>query len=145
MISIAIQTTEGETLPAPRQQIRRWVKSALKTINRDDLTLTFIFMDTAAARELNKQFRKKNYATNVLTFNLDEATADIVICMDVVKNEAKDQHKPLQAHLAHMVVHGTLHAVGYDHELKIEAQKMEAIEIEVLARFGIYDPYQGPL
>jgi probable rRNA maturation factor len=143
MISIAIQTSEGEALPAKRDQIRRWVKSTLKTVDRNDVALTFIFMAPNAARDLNKQFRKKNYATNVLTFNLDEATADIVICTQIVKQEAKDQRKPLQSHLAHMVIHGTLHAVGYDHELKAEAQEMEAIEIEVLARFGIQDPYQA--
>jgi probable rRNA maturation factor len=141
MISIAIQASEGEALPAPREQIRRWVKSTLKTVDRNDVALTFIFMDASAARDLNKQFRKKNYATNVLTFNLDEATADIVICMQVVKQEAKDQRKPLQAHLAHMVIHGTLHAVGFDHEVKTDAQAMEAIEIQVLTRFGMKDPY----
>jgi probable rRNA maturation factor len=141
MISIAIQTSEGEALPAKREQIRRWVKSTLKTVDRDDVALTFIFIDTNAARDLNKQFRKKNYATNVLTFNLDEATADIVICTQVVKQEAKDQRKPLQSHLAHMVIHGTLHAVGFDHEVKTDAKAMEAIEIQVLTRFGIKDPY----
>jgi probable rRNA maturation factor len=142
MISIAIQTSEGEALPAKREQIRRWVKSTLKTVDRDDVALTFIFMDTNGARDLNKQFRKKNYATNVLTFNLDEATADIVICMQVVKQEAKAQRKPLQSHLAHMVIHGTLHAVGFDHEVKTDAKAMEAIEIQVLTRFGIKNPYQ---
>jgi probable rRNA maturation factor len=142
MISIAIQTSESEQLPAKREQIRRWVKSTLKTVDRNDVALTFIFMDTHAARDLNKQFRKKNYATNVLTFNLDEASADIVICMQVVKQEAKDQRKTVQAHLAHMVIHGTLHAVGFDHEVKAEAQEMEAIEINVLSRFSIKDPYQ---
>jgi probable rRNA maturation factor len=141
MISIAIQTSDGEALPAPRQQIRRWVKSTLKTVHREDVALTFIFMDPTAARDLNKQFRKKNYATNVLTFNLDEATADIVICMQVVKQEAKEQRKPLQSHLAHMVIHGTLHAVGFDHEVKTDANTMESAEIQVLARFGIQDPY----
>jgi probable rRNA maturation factor len=141
MISIAIQTSDGETLPAPRDQIRRWVKSTLKTVARNDVELTFMFLDATAARDLNKQFRKKNYATNVLTFNLDEATADIVICLEVVKQEAKEQHKELASHLAHMVVHGTLHAVGFDHELKAEAEAMEAIEVKVLARFGVADPY----
>jgi probable rRNA maturation factor len=141
MISIAIQTSDGEALPAPRQQIRRWVKSTLKTVHREDVALTFIFMAPTSARDLNKQFRKKNYATNVLTFNLDEATADIVICMQVVKQEAKEQRKPLQSHLAHMVIHGTLHAVGFDHEVKTDANIMESAEIQVLARFGIQDPY----
>jgi probable rRNA maturation factor len=141
MISIAIQTSEGEALPTERDQIRRWVKSTLKTVDRNDVALTFIFMDPSTARDLNKQFRKKNYATNVLTFNLDEAAADIVICIQVVKQE--DQRKPLQSHLAHMVIHGTLHAVGYDHEVKADAQEMEAIEINVLKRFGIKDPYQA--
>jgi probable rRNA maturation factor len=141
MISIAIQTSDGQALPAPRDQIRRWVKSTLKTVHREDVALTFIFMAPTAARDLNKQFRKKNYATNVLTFNLDEATADIVICMQIVKQEAKVQRKRLQSHLAHMVIHGTLHAVGFDHEVKTDANIMESIEIQVLSRFGIQDPY----
>jgi probable rRNA maturation factor len=141
MISISIQTTEPGKLPAERAQIRRWVKSSLKQAARDDVSLTFIFMDEAAAKDLNKQYRKKNYATNVLTFNLDEATADIVVCTEVVKREAKEQKKTLKAHLAHMVVHGTLHAVGHDHEVEDEAQTMEAMEQQVLSRFGIDDPY----
>jgi probable rRNA maturation factor len=141
MISISIQSTEASKLPAERSQIRRWVKSSLKQATRDDVSLTFIFMDAAAAKDLNKQYRKKNYATNVLTFNLDEATADIVICTEVVKREAKEQKKTLKAHLAHMVVHGTLHAVGHDHEIQAEARAMEAMEQQVLSRFGFSDPY----
>jgi probable rRNA maturation factor len=141
MISISIQSTEHGKLPAERSQIRRWVQSSLRQAARDDVSLTFIFMDAAAAKALNKQYRKKNYATNVLTFNLDEATADIVICTEVVKREAKEQKKTLKAHLAHMVVHGTLHAVGQDHEVEAEAQAMEAMEQQVLSRFGFNDPY----
>jgi probable rRNA maturation factor len=141
MISISIQSTAHGKLPAERSQIRRWVQSSLRQAARDDVSLTFIFMDAAAAKALNKQYRKKNYATNVLTFNLDEATADIVICTEVVKREAKEQKKTLKAHLAHMVVHGTLHAVGHDHEVEAEAQAMEAMEQQVLSRFGFNDPY----
>jgi probable rRNA maturation factor len=88
-------------------------------------------------RRLNKLFRKKNYATNVLTFH----TGDIVLCHPVVVREARAQGKSVSAHYAHLVVHGMLHLRGYDHEKKREAERMEREEIRRLRRLGFADPY----
>ncbi len=111
--------------------------------------LTIRFVDEDEGRSLNRGFRGKDHATNVLTFVLgDDATnatrveADIVICMPVVEAEARAQDKPVFVHCAHLVVHGTLHACGFDHETEAEAEAMEQIERGVLARFGITDPYR---
>jgi probable rRNA maturation factor len=144
MIHIAVQAG-GLTLPADRAQIRRWAKSALSLAGNQQATLNYIFLAPDEAQHLNRQYRKKNYATNVLTFNLadspSDTVSDIVICPAVVKKEAKDQKKTYKAHLAHMVVHGTLHALGYDHENKADAAQMEALEIAILKRFDIKSPY----
>lgn len=141
MISIAIQIDEGMKLPVGRPQIHRWARSALKSARISQCALTFIFLDAAASKALNQQFRKKNYATNVLTFAITQAMADVVICLDVVKREAREQRKTLTNHLAHMVIHGTLHAVGYDHEKPNEASIMENLETQILQRFAIPCPY----
>jgi probable rRNA maturation factor len=141
VISIAIQVGEGIKLPVERAQIHRWARSALKSAKISQSALSFIFLDSAAAKALNKQFRKKNYATNVLTFAITQNMADVVICLDVVKLEAREQRKTLANHLAHMVIHGTLHAVGYDHEKTSEAAVMENLETQILLRFSINCPY----
>ena len=137
------------TRPAPRRdQVRRWVRGALHAIDRPEASLTIRFVDVDEGRTLNKQFRGKDYATNVLTFpyELDErgstrVEADIVICMPVVDREARAQLKDVMIHCAHLVIHGVLHASGRDHEDPDEAEAMEAEERRVLARFGIADPY----
>jgi probable rRNA maturation factor len=141
MISIAIKAGEGVKLPVAKPQIHRWARSALKSAHIAQCELSFIFMDVAQAKALNKQFRKRNYATNVLTFNIAQDMADVVICLDVVKTEAKAQRKTQADHLAHLVIHGTLHAVGYDHEKNSEASLMESLETQILKRFGIACPY----
>jgi probable rRNA maturation factor len=141
MISIAIQVGDDVKLPVPKPQIHRWARSALKSADITECQLSFIFLDASAAKALNKQFRKKNYATNVLTFTIAQGLADVVICLDVVKTEAKEQRKSQANHLAHMVIHGTLHAVGHDHEKAAEASLMESLETQILRRFGIACPY----
>ena len=88
-------------------------------------------------RELNRIYRKKNYATNVLSFH----TGDIVLCHPVIRREARAQEKTLTAHYAHLVVHGVLHLRGYQHEKKRDAARMEAREIRILRRVGITNPY----
>ena len=88
-------------------------------------------------RELNRIYRKKNYATNVLSFH----TGDIVLCHPVIRREARAQEKTLTAHYAHLVVHGVLHLRGYQHEKKRDAARMEAREIRILRRAGIRNPY----
>lgn len=132
---------------ASRQQIRRWVRAALV----QPAALTLRFVDAAEARTINRDFRHKDHATNVLTFAYDapshEATqspmieADIILCTDVILQEAQAQKKTPAAHLAHLIIHGTLHAQGYDHENDSEAEEMEALETAILSRFSIADPY----
>ena len=95
-------------------------------------------------RALNQSYRKKDYATNVLTFDYAQepvVMADLVLCAPVVAREAKEQGKTLAAHYTHLLVHGTLHAQGHDHEVDAEARVMEARETEVLAGLGFSDPY----
>lgn len=143
-LSVQIEAAAGE-VPADRAQLRRWALAALAT----DATLTLRFVGTREGRRLNADFRGRDYATNVLTFAYDEAPApgmpvqaDIVICMPVVVREARARKKALRDHLAHLVVHGVLHAQGLDHEDDDEAREMEARETTVLARFRIADPYR---
>lgn len=132
---------------ASRQQIRRWVRAALS----QPAVLTIRFVDEAEGRTINRDFRHKDYATNVLTFTYDAppheagespaAEADIILCTDVVLKEAKAQKKTPAAHLAHLIIHGVLHAQGHDHETDADAEKMEALETAILSRFSIADPY----
>ena len=98
------------------------------------------------AQQLNAGYRHKDYATNVLTFEYGvqpdgTAAGDIVLCVPVLKREAKEQHKDFLCHAAHLVVHGTLHALGYDHEKVRDAQCMENLETKILATMGIDNPY----
>ena len=139
----------ADDCPASRPQLRRWVRAALVR----DAALTLRLVGEAEGRALNAQFRGRDYATNVLTFAYDDGPpgahapdgpvqADIVICVPVLEREAREQHKTLRDHLAHLVVHGVLHAQGMDHEDDDEAREMEARETAVLRRFRIADPYR---
>jgi probable rRNA maturation factor len=111
---------------------------------------TIRFVNQQEGQLLNHDYRGKDYATNVLTFSYNESTddaddivrADIVLCADVVLREAKEQHRSIEHHVAHLIVHGVLHAQGYDHESDEEAGEMENFETEILAKLGIPDPYQ---
>jgi len=100
----------------------------------------------AEGRALNRQYRGKDYATNVLTFDYTRepvVSADLVLCAPVVEREAREQGKPLVAHYAHLLVHGTLHAQGLDHEKDADASAMEARETAILVALGFEDPYAG--
>lgn len=157
-LRLSVQRGEHEPpLPVDRSQLRRWVAGALE--GPAELTLRFVGL--AEGRRLNQAYRGQNHATNVLTFPYDPddgmaaprarragarrpLQADIVICLPVLEREARRQKKALRNHLAHLVVHGVLHAQGYDHRDDGEAGRMEAREAAVLRRFGIADPYQAP-
>jgi probable rRNA maturation factor len=124
----------------PRHKVARWIRAALEA----DAEIAVRLVDAEEGQALNRDYRHKDYATNVLTF--DYATepvvmADLIICAPVIEREAQEQHKTLEAHYAHMLVHGALHAQGWDHEDPEEAEAMEARERDILAGLGFADPY----
>ncbi|WP_369980855.1 rRNA maturation RNase YbeY [Xanthomonas bundabergensis] len=139
-------------LPAATS-FRKWVAAALKgRIREADLAIRLV--DAKEGRALNHHYRGKDYATNVLSFpaELPEGLpkgvklpllGDLVICAPVVAREAAEQDKPLNAHYAHLTVHGVLHLLGWDHEDDKEAEAMEQLEREILADLGVGDPYAG--
>ncbi len=131
----------------PREEeVIRWARATRRRVAAEyEVTLrevTVRYVDRREGRTLNAAFRGKDYATNVLTFVLSPEQADIVICAPVVGAEARREGKPLAHHHAHMVVHGVLHALGFDHGREEEARVMEAIEVAVLHRFAIKNPYE---
>lgn len=125
----------------PRHSVARWIRHALQS----DAEITVRIVDTEEAQALNRDYRGKDYATNVLTFDYTQApfvTADLVLCAPVVAREAQAQGKTLQAHYAHLLIHATLHAQGYDHETHPrDALEMEALEIFLLSALGYANPY----
>jgi probable rRNA maturation factor len=136
----AIKYVQRHRAALPRHKVTRWIRHALGS----DAEITVRIVDAEEGQALNRDFRKKDYATNVLTFDYTQepvVTADLVLCAPVVAQEAKEQGKTLQAHYAHLIVHGTLHAQGWDHELDEDAQVMELRETEIMARLGFDNPY----
>lgn len=125
----------------PRHKVMRWVRHALAS----DAEITVRIVDTEEGQQLNRAYREKDYPTNVLTFDYAQEPvilADLVLCAPVVEREAREQNKSLQEHYAHLLVHGTLHAQGWDHETsEQDAQEMEAYETEILRGLGFTDPY----
>lgn len=153
-LSVQYATTAAEL---PRWRLRRWVEQVLRRLAAlppdsarpalpEALALTLRLVDAAEGRELNLAYRQRDYATNVLTFDYGDTPdgtrhADVVLCLPVLHAEAAEQHKPLLAHAAHLVTHGTLHALGYDHEDDEEALLMESLEIAILAYQRLPNPY----
>ena len=134
-------------LPSERS-LRDWARAALAG-RREDAELCLRVVDEAEMQELNGRYRGKDYATNVLSFPADlprgvtlPLLGDIVLCAPVLRREAREQHKPERAHWAHLVVHGTLHLLGHDHDRPRAAAAMEALETRVLAALGFPDPYR---
>jgi probable rRNA maturation factor len=124
-----------------RSNVARWIGQALQ--NPAEIVVRVVGEDES--RALNRQYRRKDYATNVLTFDYSRQpvlAADLVLCGPVVENEAREQRKPLRAHYAHLLVHGALHAQGWDHETgERDALEMEALEILLLGALGFANPY----
>jgi len=123
---------------------RHWVARCLRHALSLDAELTVRIVDEEEGRSLNASYRRKDYATNVLTFDYTQepvVTADLVLCAPVVATEAREQGKTLEAQYAHLIVHGALHAQGWDHELAEDAQVMELRETEIMARLGFKNPY----
>jgi probable rRNA maturation factor len=145
-LQLALDTGAAEHRAAlPRHAVTRWIRHALEC----DAQITVRIVDEQEGRVLNRDYRHKDHATNVLTFNYGDnhgdgepLSADLVLCAPVVAREAHEQGRSLQAHYAHLVVHGSLHAQGWDHETSsADAQAMEARETQILARLGFDDPY----
>jgi len=133
------QAVRSEDLPV-RATLRRWATAALER----DARVTLRFVGTREGRALNRDYRGRDYATNVLSFVYDSGVpieGDVVVCLPVVRQEARAQRKEFRAHLAHLVVHGMLHLQGYDHERDADAAAMEARETEILRRLRYADPY----
>jgi len=124
----------------PRHRVLRWMRAALQ--GPAEIAVRIVGAEEAQA--LNRDYRQKDYATNVLTFDYEQepvVVADLVLCADVVAREAADQGIDIAAHYAHLLVHGTLHAQGYDHEDDADAAVMEARESELMVTLGFADPY----
>jgi probable rRNA maturation factor len=123
-----------------RHRVQRWLRAALES----PAEITVRVVDEIEGRALNHGYRRRDYATNVLTFDYQRepvVVADLVLCAPVVAREAREQRKTLEAHYAHLLVHGALHAQGWDHQRAAEARRMEALETRVLAALGYGNPY----
>lgn len=148
-LSLSIQHADRRLAEMlPRADIRRWVAAA--QFAPAELAIRFVGEDEG--RELNRDYRGKDYATNVLTFAYadggepaedEPVQADLVLCVDVLLREAAERSIPVAQHAAHLIVHGVLHAQGYDHEDDEEAAEMEGLETEILAELGFPDPYEA--
>ncbi len=147
---IGVQNAGGDGPIPDRRTIRRWVRAALSG-RRTEAALTVRIVGAEEGAALNGRFRGKKGPTNVLSFASAGLEAidphflgDVVICAPVVAHEAREQGKVPEAHWAHLVVHGVLHLLGYDHDRSRRAALMEGLEIEILAGLGFADPYGGP-
>lgn len=134
-------------------QFQQWVNAALNHLSnkasKQEFELTIRLVNIEESRTLNKQYRQKDKPTNVLSFPFEvpegielNLLGDLVVCAQVVEQEANEQNKILCAHWAHMVIHGCLHLLGYDHINDTDANEMEALEIEILAKLSIANPYE---
>ena len=141
-LSLSLQFADAShRAELPRHKVARWIRAALAAPGE----ITVRIVDADEGRTLNRDYRSKDYATNVLTFDYSHApvvVADLILCAPVVEAEARAQGITLQAHYAHLLVHGTLHAQGHDHEQEDEAVEMEAEETRILAVLGYEDPYR---
>ncbi len=147
-IALDFQIACGDTDGLPSEaQVQQWLDSATQTLE-EELEVTVRLVDETESHQLNHDYRGKDKPTNVLSFPFEappgveiNLLGDLIICKQVVEREAKEQHKTLAAHWAHMVVHGTLHLLGYDHIEESEAVEMESLETKILQGMGFEDPY----
>ena len=135
-----IKDADKHRAALPRHKVTRWIRNTLEVEGE----ITVRIVDAEEGQTLNREYRQKDYATNVLTFDYTQepvVTADLVLCAPVVAQEAKAQMKTLEEHYAHLIIHGTLHAQGWDHELDEDAQVMELRETDTMVRLGYKGPY----
>lgn len=147
ILDLQVAITQTDRLPT-EQQIMQWLNVILPQF-MDQAEITIRIVDEAESQQLNHTYRQKNKPTNVLSFPFESPIdievpllGDLIICKQVVEKEAQEQHKLLISHWAHMIVHGCLHLLGYDHIVDEEAEEMESIEIDIMKQLGFDDPYQ---
>jgi probable rRNA maturation factor len=148
MIELDLQLACDNKILPSQAQLELWLNTALKPYNKA-FELTIRVVDIAESKQLNHQYRGKDKPTNVLSFPFEvpegidlNLLGDLVICAEVVAKEADEQEKALMVHWAHMVIHGCLHLLGYDHINDDDAQEMEALEIDLLSQLSINNPYE---
>ena len=141
LLTLSLQFADkGDRAALPRHKVARWIRAALDA----PAEITVRVVGAEEGQALNRDYRQRDYATNVLTFDYSHepvVVADLVLCAPVVQREAKEQRRTLEAHYAHLLLHGTLHAQGHDHENEAEARVMEARESELMQSLGFADPY----
>ncbi|KES18175.1 rRNA maturation RNase YbeY [Gilliamella apicola] len=147
ILDLQIATDDNQNLPT-EEQIMQWLNVILPQF-MDNAEITIRIVDEQESQQLNNTYRHKDKPTNVLSFPFESPIeievpllGDLIICKQVVEAEAKEQHKSLTSHWAHMIVHGCLHLLGYDHILDEEAEEMENIEIDIMQQLGFNNPYQ---
>lgn len=151
IIDLQIACENGEHLPS-KAQFHHWVNQALtqqaQTADYPETEITIRLVDEAESHDLNLTYRGKDKPTNVLSFPFEmpegielPLLGDLVICRQVVEKEALEQQKPLEAHWAHLAIHGALHLLGYDHLTDDEAEEMESLETQIMQSLGYADPY----
>lgn len=153
-VSVDIQIASAVVSVPGEKEILSWIGDVVREVDfARECEVSVRVVDEEEGRKLNKQYRDVDKATNVLSFSADSGApgpvppdlpyslGDIVICGPIVEREAAAQHKEIAAHWAHMLVHGTLHLLGHDHEVDAEAEAMEALERRILSRRGVADPY----
>jgi probable rRNA maturation factor len=139
-LKLSVQNASAAQKIPTKTQFKKWANAALRV----DTEVTIRIVDEPEGQLLNHTYRRKDYATNVLTFPLTEEPhlmGDIVLCAPVIAKEASEQHKSLEAHYTHLTVHGILHLHGYDHETEEQAALMESIEVTTLQQLGYANPY----
>ena len=146
--SLFLRNEAGRTGVPTRKSFEAWI-SVIPELRRRKVEVNILIVDVEAGRRFNRQYRHKDYATNVLSFPWEPAPGersrllgDLVICAPVVAREAAEQGKRPREHWAHLTIHGVLHLLGHDHETPAEARRMEALEIRILAALGIRNPYE---
>lgn len=153
MIELDVQYASAATDLPSVEQLQRWVHAALTAAAyTEPAELTIRIVDEEEGQALNRDYRQRDYATNVLSFPFDEAIelplnllGDLVVCAPVVSREAAQQEKAVSAHWAHLVVHGCLHLLGYDHTNDDDADTMENLEVTIMATLGFANPYPDEL
>ena len=153
MIELDVQYASAAADLPSAEQLQQWVQAALTAAAyTEPAELTIRIVDEEEGQALNRDYRQRDYATNVLSFPFDEAIelplnllGDLVICAAVVSREAAQQEKAVSAHWAHLVVHGCLHLLGYDHMNNDDADTMENLEVTIMATLGFANPYPDEL